>query len=85
MAVFRQHGGILRMAEAWGYGIPRRALYELRDRGAVERPSRGPLSPGRRTAAGEPRLGHGGAEGAPEVICLISALSFHELTTEIPH
>ena len=83
--VFKQHGGILRTAEALREGIHPSTLYAMRDSGMLEVMSRGV-----HRLAGSPRLGH------PElvtvairipsgVICLISALAFHELTAQIPH
>lgn len=83
--LFRQHGGSLRMAEALRLGISRRRLYAMRDAGVIEPISRGayrltslePLAhPDLVTVA--KRVPHG-------VLCLISALSFHELTTQVPH
>lgn len=83
--LFRQYGGGLRMAEALRLGINRKTLYAMRDAGVVEAVSRGVY----RLASLEPlaypdlvtvakRVPHG-------VLCLISALSFHELTTQVPH
>ena len=39
--IFRAHGGQLRMSEAIALGITRYMLYSLRDRGAIERVTRG--------------------------------------------
>jgi predicted transcriptional regulator of viral defense system len=83
--LFRRHGGGLRMAEALRLGINRKTLYAMRDADVVEPVSRGlyrlaslgPLAhPDLVTVA--LRVPHG-------VLCLISALSFHELTTQVPH
>ena len=85
MELFRQHGGGLRMAEALRLGLNRKTLYAMRDAGVLAAVSRG----GYRLASLEPlaypdlvtvakRVPHG-------VLCLISALSFHELTTQVPH
>lgn len=84
-AVFRKHGGILRTAQALRAGIHPGTLYGMRDSGALEVVSRGVY----RLAGGEP-LGNPDlvtvAIRIPSgVICLISALAFHELTTQIPH
>ena len=83
--VFRTHGGVLRTAEALRSGIHPRTLYAMRDSGLLERVSRGVYR-----LAGSPPLGNPDlvtvATRIPSgVICLISALSFHELTTQIPH
>ncbi len=83
--VFREAGGILRMSEAIQLGIHRRNLYKLRDTGKLEVISRGLY---RLTEIPEPSLPDfiPVAKKIPEgVICLISALAFHEITTQIPH
>jgi predicted transcriptional regulator of viral defense system len=85
ITLFRQHGGILRTAEALRLGIHPRTLYAMRDSGTLERLSRGLY---RLTAL--PPLAHPDlvtvALRAPKaVICLVSALAFHELTTQVPH
>lgn len=82
---FKAHGGIIRTTEALAAGIHPRTLYAMRDSGQIEALARGvyrladlpPLAnPDLATVA--KRIPHG-------VICLISALAFHELTTQIPH
>lgn len=83
--LFRQHGGSLRMSEALRLGINRKTLYAMRDAGVVERVTRGLY----RLASLEP-LAHPDlvtvAMRVPQgVLCLISALSFHEITTQVPH
>ena len=82
---FRKAGGILTMSEAMKLGIHRRQLYALRDSGQLEIICRGLY---RLIEMPEPslpdfipvakKISHG-------VICLISALAFHEITTQIPH
>jgi predicted transcriptional regulator of viral defense system len=83
--LFRERGGMLKMAEAVRAGIHRRTLYALRDAGVLERLGRGLYR-----LANAPPLGHPDlvavARRVPKgVICLISALAFHDLTTQIPH
>ena len=83
--LFRQHGGGLRMAEALRLGLNRKKLYAMRDAGVVVPVSRGVY----RLASLDP-LAHPDlvtvAKRVPQgVLCLISALSFHELTTQVPH
>lgn len=78
-------GGILTMTEAIALGIHRRVLYALRDRGDLELLSRGLY---RLVKMPDPSLPDfiPVAKKIPQgVICLISALSFHEITTQIPH
>lgn len=82
---FRKAGGILTMSEVLRLGIHRRQLYSLRDSGKLEIISRGLY---RLTEMPEPSLPDfiPIAKKVPQgVICLISALAFHEITTQIPH
>ncbi|MBI5345776.1 MAG: type IV toxin-antitoxin system AbiEi family antitoxin domain-containing protein [Chlamydiae bacterium] len=83
--IFRKAGGLLRMAEALALGIHRRDLYKLRDSDKLEVLSRGLY---RLKDMPEPVLPDfiPVAKKIPGgVICLISALAFHEITTQIPH
>jgi predicted transcriptional regulator of viral defense system len=85
MAAFREHGGLLRMTEAIRAGIHRRTLYRMRDAGLLE-----PLSRGLYRLTDAPPLGNPDlvtvARKIPHaVICLVSALAYHDLTTQIPH
>ena len=84
-AVFRSKGGTLRTNEAIKAGIHPRTLYAMRDSGAAER-----VGPGIYRLASLPPMGDPDvavvAKLVPSaVVCLISALSLHELTTQIPH
>ncbi len=83
--LFRQRGGGLRMSEALRLGMNRKSLYAMRDAGVLESATRGLY----RLASLEP-LAHPDlvtvARRVPQgVLCLISALAFHELTTQVPH
>lgn len=82
---FKENHGILRTCEVIKMGIHPRTLYRMRDRGLLERLSRGVY-----------RLIEVEDFSAPDfvlvakkipncVICLISALAYHEITTQIPH
>ena len=83
--IFRLHGGQLRMNEAIAYGITRYMLYSLRDKGIINQISRGIY----RLAELAPLSNHDlvtvSSRVPNAVICLISALSFHGITTQIPH
>jgi len=82
---FRRRGGILRTKDALGAGIHPRTLYALRDEGTVECLSRGLYRLTDAPALANPDL-VAVAKRVPEgVICLLSALSFYEITTQIPH
>ncbi|MGE3978462.1 MAG: type IV toxin-antitoxin system AbiEi family antitoxin domain-containing protein [Nitrospira sp.] len=84
-AVFRRHRGVLRTSQALKLGIHPRILYHLRDTGWLVAVTRGVYR-----LADLPEPSHSDllvvARRVPRaVICLISALSFHGLTTQIPH
>src|SRR5262245_29346717 len=83
--LFRQHGGTLRMSEALRRGISRRALYAMRDAGVVEPLSRGVYRLASLEPLGNPDLVTVATRIPQGVLCLISALAFHELTTQVPH
>ena len=84
-ALFRAHGGVLRMSEALRLGVTRKALYAMRDAGAIERLSRGLYRLGGLPAMANPDLVTVAKRVPQGVICLVSALAYHELTTQIPH
>ena len=82
---FKKNGSILRTAEAIRLGIHRETLYSLLKEGKLEKLSRGVF----RIADGHPLSNPDLVKVATRipsgVICLLSALSFHDLTTHIPH
>ncbi len=83
--IFRNHGGQLRMSEALEYGITRYMLYSLRDKGVIEQVSRGVYRLAELPPISHPDLVTIGLRFPNAVICLVSALSYHDLTTQIPH
>ena len=83
--IFRQSGGILRTAQAVRAGIHPSTLYAMRDSGVLEMVSRGVYRLSDSPPLGNPDLVTVATRIPNGVICLISALSFHELTTQIPH
>ena len=84
-AVFRRNGGIFRTAQALAAGIHPRTLYGLRDQGRIETLGRGLYRLADLPALGQPDLVVVAAKVPAGVVCLISALSFHEITTQVPH
>jgi predicted transcriptional regulator of viral defense system len=84
-AAFRRHGGVLRMAQAVRSGVHRRTLYAMRDGGQVEVLARGLYRLADGPPLGNPDLVTVAAKVPRGVVYLISALAFHELTTQIPH
>jgi predicted transcriptional regulator of viral defense system len=73
------------MAQALRSGIHRRTLYALRDAGLTEQLSRGLYRLTEAPPLGNPDLVAVAAKVPKGVVCLLSALAFHELTTQIPH
>ncbi|MDP3024003.1 MAG: type IV toxin-antitoxin system AbiEi family antitoxin domain-containing protein [candidate division Zixibacteria bacterium] len=83
--LFHKHGGLLRTSVAIRNGIHPRTLYTMRDIGIIERLSRGLYRLKDLPPLGNPDLVHTILRIPKGVICLISALAFHEITTQIPH
>lgn len=83
--VFRDAGGLLSMAEALRAGVHRRQLYQLRDDGALEVIERGLYRLVEIDESAFPDLVTVAKKVPSGVICLISALAYHEITTQIPH
>jgi len=84
-ASLRPQGGVFRTAEALKSGIHPRTLYALRDQGVLERLGRGMYRLADLPTLGNPDLTTVALKAPKGVLCLISALAWHELTTEIPH
>jgi predicted transcriptional regulator of viral defense system len=85
MKAFKDHGGMLRTSQALEAGIHPRDLYAMKSQGIVEPISRGFYRLKSRKPLWNPDLTTVALRIPQGVICLISALSFHNITTEIPH
>ena len=83
--IFKKHGGILRTSQALRAGIHPGTLYAMRDSGKLDVISRGVFRLSDIPPLGYPDLVTVATRVSQGVICLISALAFHELTTQIPH
>jgi predicted transcriptional regulator of viral defense system len=83
--IFRSCGGQLRMSEAIERGISRYAFYALRDKGVIEQVSGGVYRLVELPLIGNPDYVTVGLRFPKAVICLISALFYHDITTQIPH
>jgi len=83
--LFRKHKGILRTSQALKLGIHPRTLYALRNAGLVDCLARGLYRLAELPPLTEPDLVTVALKIPDGVICLISALAFHGLTTQIPH
>jgi predicted transcriptional regulator of viral defense system len=86
IGLFRMRGGMLRTSEAIRLGINPKTLYAMRNHGLIEMMSRGVYRLTDETLTTDQidlalvikRIPKG-------IICLTSALAFHELTSQIPH
>jgi predicted transcriptional regulator of viral defense system len=85
ITLFQEHGGTLRTAEALRLGIHPRTLYTMRDSGVLEQLSRGLYRLAELPPLSNPDLVTVAHRVPQGVICLVSALAFHELTSQIPH
>ncbi|MEX1009976.1 MAG: type IV toxin-antitoxin system AbiEi family antitoxin domain-containing protein [Chthoniobacterales bacterium] len=83
--LFRERGGILRTHEAIEAGIHPRTLYAMRDAGHVEQAARGVYRLAGLPPLSDPDVAIVAKLFPAAVVCLISALSMHELTTRVPH
>jgi len=84
-AVFAQHGGTLSAMAAIRMGVHPATLYRMRDEGEIVQISRGLYRLATLPPLSNPDLVHVALRAPKGVICLVSALSFHDLTTQIPH
>lgn len=83
--IFKRGHGILRTAEAIRCGIHPSTLYEMRDQGLLEQLERGVYRLKSLPDFSEPDLVLVAKKIPKGVICLISALAYYEITTQIPH
>ncbi len=83
--LFRDHGGTLRTHEVLAAGVHPRTLYGMQSRGELERLARGLYRLAGLPPLSDPDLATVAKLVPQGVICLISALAHHELTTQIPH
>lgn len=83
--LFQRHGGVMRTRDARCLGIHPQTLYRMCKAGDIEQLGRGlyclPGLPG----LGRPDLALVSLKIPRGVICLISALALHNLTTQVPH
>lgn len=83
--VFRDRGGVLKTGDALSAGIHPRTLYEMERSGILEKLARGLYRLANMPLLGNPDLVSVALKVPNGVICLISALAYHEITTQIPH
>ena len=83
--VFRDRGGVLKTGEALSAGIHPRTLYDMERSGILEKLARGLYRIADMPPLGNPDLVSVALKVPNSVICLISALAYHKITTQIPH
>jgi predicted transcriptional regulator of viral defense system len=83
--IFYGRGGVLKTGEALRAGIHPRILYEMHRTGILEQLARGLCRLADLPPLGNPDLVSVSLKVPNGVICLISALAYHEITTQVPH
>src|SRR5262245_35323980 len=81
---FRDRGGTLRTRDLIALGVHTDALYALRDSGRLLQLGRGLYRLAEVGEAEHPDLAVVAASAPSAAVCLISALSYHGITTQIP-
>jgi len=84
LETFRQHGGVMRTSQALIRGIHPAALYQLVEDGRVMRLARGLYQLTSSQEFSNPDLAVVASKAPEAVVCLISALAFHGITTQVP-
>lgn len=85
LELFRAHGGVMRSCDALAQGIHRDTLSRLRAIGQINPMARGVYCLADLPPLSQPDLVAVSCKAPRAVICLISALAFHDLTAEVPH
>lgn len=83
--IFATHKGTLKTSQAIALGISPRTLYAMRDAGIIRQISRGVYQLASQELPGNPDLISVALRIPKAIICLISALHFYGMTTQIPH
>jgi predicted transcriptional regulator of viral defense system len=84
LKVFRDKGGTLRTRDLVTLGVHTDALYSLRESGRIVELGRGLYRVAEASEAEHPDLAVVAARAPRAAICLISALSYHDITTQVP-
>ena len=85
LQVFEKQNGVMRSAQIFKQGIQPRTLYQMRDDGLVVAEGRGLYRLANSSLWSDPDLAIVSLRIPKGVICLISALYFHHITTQIPY
>jgi len=84
LETFRQNGGVLRTGAALSQGVHPEALYRLIGEGRLVRLARGLYRLSSAEESSNPDLSVVAVKAPDAVVCLISALAYHGLTSQIP-
>ena len=82
--VFKKYHGFLKTTEALHYGIQPRTLYKMRDQKIIEQLARGLFRLSGIAALSHQDLVIVAKKFPKSIICLLSALDFHGITSQIP-
>lgn len=85
IAIFKGHPAGLRSSEALRRGLQPRTLYAMRDAGILEQLARGIFRLAKAPPLSNPDLVMVALKAPRGIVCLVSALSFHGITTQVPH
>lgn len=85
IALFKEHPAGLHSAAALRCGLQPRTLYAMRDAGILEQLTRGIYRLAKAPPLSNPDLVTVALKVPKSVVCLVSALSFHGITTQVPH
>jgi predicted transcriptional regulator of viral defense system len=83
--IFQKHNGVMKSSQLFKLGVQLRILYAMRDHGLVIQEGRGLYRLAAEQMWSDPDLAVVALRIPKGVICLISALYFHQITTQIPH
>jgi predicted transcriptional regulator of viral defense system len=81
----RANYGVVRTSQALAAGVHPRELYAMRDSGFLQPLARGLFRLAEMPALGNPDLVTVALKVPAGIVCLVSALAFHRITTQIPH
>lgn len=84
LALIAKMGGMINTSQAQQAGIHPRTLYQLRNTGELKQISRGIYCLAQHEPTAEPDLSIVALRAPSAVICLVSALAYHGITTQIP-
>jgi predicted transcriptional regulator of viral defense system len=83
--IFQENNGVMKSSQLFKLGIQPRILYAMRDNGLVIQEGRGLYRLANEQVWSDPDLVVIALRIPKGVICLISALYFHQITTQLPH